>query len=432
MPGKLNQRLQRLFHHVSPPQAPTAPTPAAAAGSGRVLPPTEQRVEAIPKERWPATLQKGVPQKRPGNVFTCMANHPAFFEEWLRWSNHVVFKSTLMASHTRQRNLALSRTGWLKNCGYVFQAYSTMGGFLDKGGPADFTAADLAAIEAGPSDPHWASEANAAKSNDAALDAAVLAAADELHRDACVLDDTWEALTTRLTLEQTVDIVAAIGHYTLNSYLLNALGVQPDRPLPGFRERAGEPVGMAGGPSARKMRIEPIEYQDSRSKRLNVLKTMNKHKDMNRRWMSWASYVLADEPTNSVSRRLREIAILRVGWLCNSTYEWHQHVRMAKADTDIDDDDVRAIEVGASDPNWGAEERAVLQVADELRFTGCVRDESWAELRALFSVQQIFDIVGACGQYTLVSYMLNSFGVQLEGEDVTPRWPRFRADVNME
>ena len=228
------------------------------------------------------------------------------------------------------------------------------------------------------------------------------------------------------------DIVAAIGHYTLNSYLLNALGVQPDRPLPGFRERAGEPVGMAGGPSARKMRIEPIEYQDSRSKRLNVLKTMNRHKDMNRRWMSWASYVLADEPTNSVSRRLREIAILRVGWLCNSTYEWHQHVRMAKADTDIDDDDVRAIEVGASDPSWGAEERAVLQVADELRFTGCVRDESWAELRALFSVQQIFDIVGACGQYTLVSYMLNSFGVQLEGEDVTPRWPRFRADVNME
>jgi alkylhydroperoxidase family enzyme len=73
--------------------------------------------------------------------------------------------------------------------------------------------------------------------------------------------------------------------------------------------------------------------------------------------MGWASYVLADEPTNSVSRRLREIVILRVGWLCNSTYEWHQHVRMAKEDTDLVDSDVLAIEVGASDPNWGAEVR---------------------------------------------------------------------------
>ena len=115
--------------------------------------------------------------------------------------------------------------------------------------------------------------------------------------------------------------------------------------------------GWQAARASARSRIPPIEYADSRSKRINVLKTMNRHKDLNRRWMGWASYVLADEPTNSVSRRLREIVILRVGWLCNSTYEWHQHVRMAKEDTDLVDSDVRAIEVGASDPNWGAEVR---------------------------------------------------------------------------
>ena len=73
----------------------------------------------------------------------------------------------------------------------------------------------------------------------------------------------------------------------------------------------------------------------------------------------------------------------------------------------------------------------MLQVADELRFTSCVSDDLYATLTELFSVQQVFDIVGVCGQYTLVSYMLNSFGVQLEEDEVvTPRWPGFRPDAN--
>ena len=68
----------------------------------------------------------------------------------------------------------------------------------------------------------------------------MLSAAGELHRNAVVSDATWEALTDRLSLEQCVDLVAAIGHYTLNCYVLNTFGVQPDKALPGFRERAGE------------------------------------------------------------------------------------------------------------------------------------------------------------------------------------------------
>ena len=348
-----------------------------------------------------------------------------------------------MEEHTRQRNLAISRTAFLKNCEHAFSAYTNMGWQREPGSPADFSDADIAAIEVGADDAHWSSAANN-RTNDAALDVAVLRAADELHRDACVTNATWAVLEAKLSTEQCVDMVASIGHYTLNSMLLNTLGVQADFPgkkghtYPGFRDRAGEVPGDCTGPRPASARITPIEYNDSRSKRINVLKTMNKHKDMNRRWMSWASYVLSDpaEDGRAVSRRLTEVAILRVGWLLNATYEWHQHVRMAKEDTDITDDDIRAIQVGASDLRWNAEEKALLTMVDELRSYSCVSDATWAALTAVFSHKQIMDLVGATGQYTLVSFMLNSFGVELEddgtaplhNDGTTPRWGPNGAD----
>ena len=49
-----------------------------------------------------------------------------------------------------------------------------------------------------------------------------------------------------------------------------------------------------------------------------------------------------------------------------------------------------------------------------------------------YSTKQIIDLIATVGQYTLVSYMLNSFGVQLEEDlNVTPRYDTFRPDLAM-
>ena len=402
----------------------------------RVLPPSNQRVPALEKEDWRDDIKPLIPGKYPGNVFKAFANHPDFFKNWMRWANHVVFKSELMQSHTRQRNLAIARTGYLKNCEYTFASYINIGAARDgKNAPSAFTAADVQAIQNGSQDSHWRSNANLSKSNDPNLDIAVLRVAEELHFDACVTEETWNMLLKSFNLKQCVDIVASCGHYTLNSYLLNSLGVQADTfkveyTFPNFKQTAGSIVGMANGKRPTKPRIQPVDKVYT-PLNINVLKTMRNHQDMNKRWSTFAQYVLSNK-NNSVSRRLREIAILRTGWLCNSTYEWHQHIRMAKADCNMTMADFKAIEIGYTSPHWNDEERILLKATDELRFHCALNDEIWSEMNKYYSTKQIIDLIATVGQYTLVSYMLNSFGVQLEEDlNVTPRYDTFRPDLAM-
>jgi hypothetical protein len=66
------------------------------------------------------------------------------------------------------------------------------------------------------------------------FDAALVRAADELHDDQFISDETWKALAERYSTEQLMDVVFAVGQYTLVSMALNACGVQLDPGVPGF------------------------------------------------------------------------------------------------------------------------------------------------------------------------------------------------------
>ena len=59
---------------------------------------------------------------------------------------------------------------------------------------------------------------------------------------------------------------------------------------------------------------------------LNIFRTLVRSPDAFRAFSWWGGYIMA---RNSLSPRDREIAILRVGWLCKSGYEWTQHHRIA-------------------------------------------------------------------------------------------------------
>jgi len=69
-----------------------------------------------------------------------------------------------------------------------------------------------------------------------ALDATLLRAADELHADAFVSDQTWAALAERYSQEPLMDVVFAVGQYHLVSMALNSFGVQLEPGTPGFPE----------------------------------------------------------------------------------------------------------------------------------------------------------------------------------------------------
>ena len=142
----------------------------------------------------------------------------------------------------------------------------------------------------------------------------------------------------------------------------------------------------------------------------NIFKTMANHPDLMRRWMVFANHVLIK---STLSAREREIAILRIGYLCQSGYEWGQHVLIARREG-IKDDEIRCIQEGPATEGLTAHERLLLKATDELHADAFITDETWQGLKQTYSDQQMMDLVFAVGQYNLVSMALNSFGVQAD------------------
>ena len=56
----------------------------------------------------------------------------------------------------------------------------------------------------------------------------------------------------------------------------------------------------------------------------------------------------------------------------------------------------------------------MVQAADDLYEDSVVSDETWKILSESHNTQQLMDLVFSIGQYNLVSWALNSFGVPLD------------------
>lgn len=152
-------------------------------------------------------------------------------------------------------------------------------------------------------------------------------------------------------------------------------------------------------------------------KPLNIFATLARHPKMLKRWLVFAGHVLSK---STLPERDRELAILRVGWLCQSPYEWGQHVAIGKR-CGISDAEITALTVGPDDPIWSTFDAAVVRAADELHTVAKISDATWATLQTRYSEEQLLDLVAAIGNYHLVSFFLNTCGVQLdEGVDSSP------------
>lgn len=168
-----------------------------------------------------------------------------------------------------------------------------------------------------------------------------------------------------------------------------------------------EPVKKEAWTAEQRKLLEPLE----RSGRVyNVFATMGNHPALATNWMTFASHILR---RNSLPPRDREILILRIGWLCQSEYEWAQHVRIGKTEG-LTDDDVRRIAAGPDSAELNEHDRLLLKAVDELHADALVSDATWNALAKSYDTPQMMDLVFTVGQYNLVSMALNSFGVQLD------------------
>lgn len=141
----------------------------------------------------------------------------------------------------------------------------------------------------------------------------------------------------------------------------------------------------------------------------NIFRTLVRHPGLFRRWMPFGGKLLSGK----LPARERELAILRVGWLCQSEYEWGQHVPIGRA-AGLTDEEIARIPAGANASGWSELDRTILTATDELHRDACVGDASWARLSQEYDEKQLIELVMVIGHYHLVSFALNSFGVVRE------------------
>ena len=83
--------------------------------------------------------------------------------------------------------------------------------------------------------------------------------------------------------------------------------------------------------------------------------------------------------SNKFDTRLRELMIMRIGWVTGSAYEWTNHWRVATT-AGIPPEDVLAVRAWRNATRLTPADRAILAATDECLAGKSISDDAWAEV----------------------------------------------------
>lgn len=190
------------------------------------------RVDPLPPGEWPAGMSDAIAALRPPNprhplpsrdptrpkglnALGLLAHHPELATAYHHFNGHVLFASTITP---RQRELLVLRVAVLRDATYEWAQHAVLAS------DAEITEAELEQVRSGPGTGSWSS-----------LEDALLTAADELVRDACLSEETWATLSAEFDTRQLMDVVFTVGAYDLLAMAFRTFGVELDDDL---RQRA--------------------------------------------------------------------------------------------------------------------------------------------------------------------------------------------------
>ncbi len=110
--------------------------------------------------------------------------------------------------------------------------------------------------------------------------------------------------------------------------------------------------------------------------------------------------------------RERELAILRIGWLTQSPYEWGEHVNIAQR-VGLSIEEVRRVRDGSAASGWGAHDAAVLRGVEELLADYTLSDSTWDVLAHSWDEPQLIEFPMMVGQYIATAFVQNSLRIPL-------------------
>lgn len=191
------------------------PRPVRAAGPPSA-PLDAPRLAPLPRAGWSDEVRGLLDPDGSGgpvlNLYATLARHPVFFRPRAVQSAYIRTGSTLS---DRAREILILRIGWL--CGSEYEWSQHVRAARRIG----MTDAEIRRIAVGADAP-----------GRDPFEAALLRAADDLHRDDMISDATWTALAARYGVGELIDVVITVGGYRMVSIALNSLGteLEPGRP----------------------------------------------------------------------------------------------------------------------------------------------------------------------------------------------------------
>jgi len=115
--------------------------------------------------------------------------------------------------------------------------------------------------------------------------------------------------------------------------------------------------------------------------------------------------------------RLRELAILQVGWLARSPFEWSHHVKLGM-DFGVSKEDIEGLiaETDGKSSNLGPLEKKILLAAREMTENIEMPEALFKDLQAQLGNEQMVDLVVAIATYCAVVRILASLAIEVEPE----------------
>lgn len=167
----------------------------------------------------------------------------------------------------------------------------------------------------------------------------------------------------------------------------------------------------------------PAEHQDLVKREIALYKQLVHSPDMLRAFQKVGYHIRFG---SKMSPRLRELAILQVGWLARSPYEWSHHVKIA-GEFGVPDADIQALidDTAGKPTSLDPLAKAVLAAAREVTRDGKVGDSTFAIMLEHLPEDELVDLVVTMSFYNAVVRILASLEIDVEPDyqAYLDKWP---------
>ena len=158
----------------------------------------------------------------------------------------------------------------------------------------------------------------------------------------------------------------------------------------------------------------PPEHRDLLARPIALNRAMANNPAASRAMTGLAMYI---RHNSKLDPRLRELAILQVGYLAKSAYEYSHHVKLGR-EFGVTDDDIRAIgdETAGRPSTLDALSKTVLRGAREMTQDLAMSDATYAALEQALGREKLIDLIMAVAFYNAVVRLLGTLQIDVEPE----------------